>query len=252
MTLVELDRATTGYGRSRAVDEVSFAVEEGGVLCVVGPNGAGKTTLIRALSGNLPLWSGHLTLAGREISELGPDERAVCGIGLCPEGRRILSSLTVRENLLIGATALQRRSGVRQGRRFVAESFERVHELFPWLATRAAAPGGTLSGGQQQMLAIARALMSRPTLLLLDEPSLGLAPRIIDDVYALLAKLRDEGLTMIVVEEGSSHALSFADRAIVMYGGRVFLQGTAAAVRDDPRVAAAYLGEEAIVSGSSA
>jgi len=250
MSLIELDSATTGYGKSRAVEEVSFTIEQGEVLCVIGPNGAGKTTLIRAVSGSLPLWSGRLAFAGRDITGLGPEERAVCGVGLCPEGRRILSSLTVRENLLIGATALQRRCRGREGRRLVGEAFERVHELFPWLAARAAAPGGTLSGGQQQMLAIARALMSNPALLLLDEPSLGLAPRIIDDVYALLAKLRDGGLTMIVVEEGTSHALDFADKAMVMHGGRVFLQGTAAAIRDDPRVAVPYLGEEAIIAGA--
>ena len=252
MPLVELERAITGYGRNRAVDEVSFALEEGEVLCVIGPNGAGKTTLIRAVSGSLPLWSGQLEFAGREITELGPEGRAVCGVGLCPEGRRILSSLTVRENLLIGATALRKRCGGRRGRRLVGESFERVYALFPWLAARAATAGGTLSGGQQQMLAIARALMSRPTLLLLDEPSLGLAPRIIDDVYTLLAKLKNEGLTMIVVEEGSTRALGFADKAIVMRGGRTFLQGSAAAISNDPRVAAAYLGEEAIAAGSSA
>jgi branched-chain amino acid transport system ATP-binding protein len=251
MTLVELDRATTGYGRSRAVDEVSFALAEGESLCVIGPNGAGKTTLIRALAGGLGLWSGRVVLAGREISALGPDERAVCGVGLCPEGRRILSGLTVRENLLVGATALRKRWGGRRRRRLVGEAFERVYELFPLLAARAAAAAGTLSGGQQQMLAIARALMSRPTLLLLDEPSLGLAPRIIDDVYALLAKLRGEGLTMVVVEEGSSRALGFADHAIVMRGGRAFLQGTASAIREDPRVAAAYLGEGAVAAGSS-
>ena len=251
MTLIELDQATTGYGRSRAVDGVSFALGEGEVLCVIGPNGAGKTTLLRAVSGSLPLWSGRLGFAGREITELGPEERAVRGIGLCPEGRRILSSLTVRENLLVGATALQRRRGARQGRRSVGEAFERVHALFPWLAARADAAGGTLSGGQQQMLAIARALMSRPSLLLLDEPSLGLAPRIIDDVYTLLQRLRDEGLTMIVVEEGSGRALDIADHAIVMRGGRALLQGAAAEIRDDPRVAAAYLGEASISAGSS-
>ncbi len=251
MALVELDRASTGYGRSRALDEVSFALAEGEVLCVVGPNGAGKTTLIRALAGGLALWSGRVVFAGHEITALGPDERAVCGVGLCPEGRRILSGLTVRENLRIGATALHRRWGGRRGRRLVSEALERVYDLFPLLAARAAEAAGTLSGGQQQMLAIARALMSRPTLLLLDEPSLGLAPRIIDDVYGLLATLKGEGLTMVVVEEGSTRALGFADQAIVMRGGRAFLQGTAAAIRDDPRVAAAYLGEDAVAAGSS-
>ena len=161
----------------------------------------------------------------------------------------MFSSLTVRENLLIGATALQARHGLRAGRRLVGEAFERVYALFPWLEARAGVSSGTLSGGQQQMLAIARALMSLPILLLLDEPSLGLAPRIIDDVYALLASLRDQGLTMIVVEEGSTRALDLADRAIVMRGGRALLQGSATAIRDDPRVAAVYLGAATAADG---
>ena len=252
MGLVDLDRATTGYGNSPAIEGVSLALDKGEVLCIIGPNGAGKTTLIRTVSGSLPLWSGRLSFAGREITSLGPEERAVRGIGLCPEGRRVFSSLTVRENLLIGATALQRRRGMRLGRRLVGEAFGRVYALFPWIEARAGVAAGTLSGGQQQMLAIARALMSLPTLLLLDEPSLGLAPRIIDNVYTLLARLRGEGLTMIVVEEGSTRALDLADRAIVMRGGSTFLQGDATAIRDDPGVAAAYLGEAAMVEGPSA
>jgi branched-chain amino acid transport system ATP-binding protein len=241
--MLELSDAVTGYGKARVVDGVSCSCERGEVLAVLGANGAGKTTLMRAICGSLPLWSGELRLDGESLTHLGPQERAARGITLCPEGRRILTTLTVEENLRIGATALQRRAGRSERRRLVAEGLAEAYGLFPLLEGRRGSLGGTLSGGQQQMLAIARALMSRPRLLLLDEPSLGLAPRVIDEVYALLTTLRLRGITLVLVEESSTRALELASRAIVLKNGRVQLQGATAEVRADPRLASAYLGD---------
>ena len=172
-------------------------------MAVAGPNGAGKTTLMLLMAGMLPLWRGAMYLAGNDVSALGAEERIRVGVALCPEGRRIFATLTVEENLRLGATTLRRsfdRSGVR---RAINDGFEQVYSMFPILGERRQGPGGALSGGQQQMLAIGRALMSRPSVLLLDEPSLGLAPLIVDEVYEHLEKLKQSGLTIVVVEESA-------------------------------------------------
>ena len=238
----------TGYGNVRAVDGVSLSVERGTVFAVIGLNGAGKTTLMRALCGDLPAWSGEIRLNGDSLIGLRTDARAIRGVTLCPEGRRIFATLSVEENLRIGATALSRRQSRSQRKKLVADGLERAYTRFPVLRERRSSPGGALSGGQQQMLAIARALMSSPTLLLLDEPSLGLAPLVIEEVYGFLEALREDGLTLVLVEESSARALDFADRALVMRNGRVLFDGSSQDVRADPRLAGAFLGTAAEVA----
>jgi branched-chain amino acid transport system ATP-binding protein len=235
----------TGYGKVRAVDAVSISVERGSVFAVIGLNGAGKTTLMRAICGDLPTWSGDIKFEGESLSGVSSDGRAIRGITMCPEGRRIFASLSVEENLRIGATALTRRKGRSERKRVVLDGLERAYARFPILRERRSSAGGALSGGQQQMLAIARALMSIPSLLLLDEPSLGLAPLVIEEVYGFLEGLKTEGLTLVLVEESSTRALDFADRAVVMKNGRVLFGGSAADVQTDSRLAAAFLGEAA-------
>ena len=240
--MIDLRDAVTGYGRARVLDRVSLHLGEGEVLSIVGPNGAGKTTLVTLLAGQRPLWSGALEFRGEDIRALNSEDRTVRGIVLCPEGRQILASLTVEENLLVGATPLRARLGKSEAKAAQGEDLERAYELFPILSERRSMKGGSLSGGEQQMLAIARALMARPTVLLLDEPSLGLAPRIIEAVYGLLARLRADGLTMVVVEESPERALQVADRAMVLRNGTVVVEGTAEEIAGDPSLSGAYLG----------
>jgi branched-chain amino acid transport system ATP-binding protein len=241
--MLEVTDLVAGYGKARAVDGVSLSVPRGSVFAVIGANGAGKTTLMRAICGDLPLWSGDVAFNGESVKGLRSDQRAMLGITLCPEARRIFSTLSVEENLRIGATSLLRREGRSRRKRAVQDGLERAYERFPILRDRRSAQGGALSGGQQQMLAIARALMSNPSLLLLDEPSLGLAPLIIEEVYGFLSTLRAEGLTLVLVEESAARALQFADHALVMKNGRTLLDGTAEQVRTSPRLAEAFLGE---------
>ncbi len=232
---------TTGYGRAEILHDVTVTVEPGQVLAVIGPNGAGKTTLLGAIAGIRPVWSGSVRIDDRDVTRAGATERVDAGIALCPEGRRVFSTLTVEENLRVGSTALARRSGG-GARAAYAAALERSFELFPILKERRDQKGGTLSGGQQQMLAIARALASEPEYLLLDEPSLGLAPAVIERVYETLGSLRESGLGIILVEEGADRALGFADRAVVLVGGRVVLEGSAADLAARGDLASAYLG----------
>jgi branched-chain amino acid transport system ATP-binding protein len=243
--VLEVIDVVSGHGKARAVDAVSMEVASGSVFAVVGLNGAGKTTLMRAICGDLPTWSGDIRFDGESLNGLSCDARAMRGITLCPEGRRIFSTLSVEENLIIGATALVRRKGRAERKRLVFEGIERAYSRFPILRERRSSAGGALSGGQQQMLAIARALMSSPSVLLLDEPSLGLAPLVIAEVYGFMEALRLDGLTLVLVEESAARALEFADRAMVMKNGRVLFAGTAAEVKADPRLAGAFLGEQA-------
>ncbi len=242
--MIELVDAVTGYGRARILDRVSLSVRGGEVLAVVGPNGAGKTTLMGAIAGLLPLWEGKLLVDGQDCTALPAEARTRIGVVLCPEGRRILSTMTVEENLRLGATSVERGAGA-DGRRMTAAAIEEAYERFPILGERRRHRGGALSGGQQQMLAIARALMARPKVLLLDEPSLGLAPRVISEVYELLAALRADGLAIVLVEEGARRALAFADRGVVLRGGAAVLAGTVAELRAHPDLGSAYLGSAA-------
>src|SRR3954468_13038072 len=223
------------YGAAPAVDGVSLDVKAGALVVVVGPNGAGKTTLINALSGVHRVQSGRLTIDGRSLTDVAPHRFCDHGIALVPEGRRLFTGLTVRENLELGAY----RSGAR-GRR--AESLHEVCTLFPVLQGKLAAPAGTLSGGQQQMVAIARALMARPRLLLLDEPSLGLAPIVIDEVFDALARIGAQGVSILLVEQDVERALGLATRAYLLVEGRVAAEGASAELSQSDAVRAAVLG----------
>jgi branched-chain amino acid transport system ATP-binding protein len=233
--LLAIERLVVRYGRITALDGASLHVDPGEVVAIVGPNGAGKTTLLSAIAGIVRPVSGQVLFRGAPT--LGqPLERTVRrGIALVPEGRHVFSGLTVHENLRIGAVT-------RRDRAAAEAEIGRFMEIFPILAERRNEPAGRLSGGEQQMLVIARAMLSDPALLMLDEPSLGLAPRIIDQVYALIADLRGRGVTVLVVEQNADRALQAADRTYVLNAGRVRLSGPSAALRGDPAFEAAYFG----------
>jgi branched-chain amino acid transport system ATP-binding protein len=234
----------TGYGKLQVLRDVSIAVDDGKTLAVLGSNGAGKTTLVRALVGLIAPWSGKIYYDGGDISRVGVEARARRGIVLAPEGRGIFASLSVEENLVLGArpACLRSRSTAAVQRRLVSEGLERAYALFPVLAERRRQSGAALSGGEQQMLALARALMAQPVVLLLDEPSLGLAPQIVHAVYEALGALRRNGQTMVLVEESIERSLAFADSACVLKNGQVFASGSAAEIAHNPNVTDAYLG----------
>ncbi|MFM8635651.1 MAG: ABC transporter ATP-binding protein [Planctomycetia bacterium] len=225
-----------GYGPITALHGVSLDVEEGELVAVIGANGAGKTTLLMAISGVVPTRGGDVAYRRRTITGVPPHEIVRLGIGHCPEGRRIFPRLTVRENLELGG--FTQRDGW-QLKRDIAEACE----LFPVLGTRMGQLAGTLSGGEQQMLALARALVGRPKLLLLDEPSLGLAPLVVKQMFDVVGSLMSRGISVVLVEQNARAALALASRAWVLETGRVSLAGTGAELAADPRVRAAYLGE---------
>ncbi len=231
---LQVDRLVVGMGGQTILNEVSLSVPARGVVTVLGANGVGKTTLMRAISGIYSAASGSITFAGEAITHLAPHRIVARGLAQAPEGRQVFSSMSVRENLVLGAGALA-------GREF-DRTFDEVLQRFPLLRERLAQLAGSLSGGEQQMLCIGRALMSRPRLLLLDEPSLGLAPKIVKQIFDLVASIRDSGTAILLVEQNVRAALKVADHAYVMEGGRIVLEGTAAQLRDDPRVRDAYLG----------
>jgi branched-chain amino acid transport system ATP-binding protein len=231
--MLELDDIHVFYGSIRALDGVTLRVANGELVALIGSNGAGKSTTLKTISGLLRPRRGSLRYQGHEIARAPTDRIVGLGISHCPEGRRIFASLTVRENLLLGAV---RRKGA------TAADLDRVYELFPRLKERLNQLGGTLSGGEQQMLAIARALMSRPALLLLDEPSLGLAPLMVEHIFGVIRELKQQGTTMLLVEQNVHHALDIADRAYVIETGRVTLEGPAAELRHNPQVEQSYLG----------
>jgi branched-chain amino acid transport system ATP-binding protein len=235
--LLEVHRLTARYGPITAVREADLAVNEGEIVALLGANGAGKTSTLGAISG-LVARSGEIRLDGREISKLRPEQIVRRGVSLTPEGRRVFTGLTVAENLAIGAAVRRDRAN---------EQRERLLELFPVLAQRLHAPARTLSGGEQQQLAIARSLMSRPRLLLLDEPTLGLAPKLVALVFDLIGRLRaEEGVTVLLVEQNVHRALDLCDRAYVLRTGRIEVEGTPDELRRTTRIEDAYLG---IVAG---
>jgi branched-chain amino acid transport system ATP-binding protein len=233
--MLELTDVDVRYGNIRALRGVSLRVAQGELVALIGSNGAGKTTTMRTISGLLRPTEGAITFEGADISRAATDRIVALGISHCPEGRRIFGGLTVAENLRLGAVS-------RSDRRAIAEDLEMVLGLFPLLKERLSQAGGTLSGGEQQMLAIGRALMSRPRLLLLDEPSLGLAPLMVERIFATIGELRAQGRTILLVEQNVHHALDIADRAYVMETGRITLEGPAAVLRHDPKVEQSYLG----------
>jgi branched-chain amino acid transport system ATP-binding protein len=222
------------YGRIEVLHGVSFDVEEGEIVTLVGSNGAGKTTLLRALSGVQPTAAGSVCFAGRPIQNLRPHRRVSLGLSQVPEGRQVFGSLSVADNLRLGAVT--RRDDA------VKTDLDSIYTMFPILAEKMHAPAGTLSGGQQQMLAIGRALMARPKLILLDEPSLGLAPKLVDQIFDVIADFRRRGLTVLLVEQNANAALAIADRGYVLETGRITIAGRGDELLNDPRVRAAYLG----------
>jgi len=232
--MLELVDLHAAYGHIRALHGVSLEVRTGEAVAVIGSNGAGKSTMLRTISGLMRARSGTITYDGIDVTHASTDRIVSLGISHCPEGRRIFGRLSVRENLVLG--------GVRRPAKDVTVDIRRVGELFPRLAERLDQPGGTLSGGEQQMLAVARALMAKPRLLILDEPSLGLAPMLVEHIFEVIEQLKSEGLTILLVEQNVHHALDLADRAYIMEGGRITLEGSAADLKHDPRVESAYLG----------
>jgi branched-chain amino acid transport system ATP-binding protein len=240
--MLTVERATAGYGSIQVLHGVDLTVERGSVTCVVGPNGAGKTTLARTISSTIRCRSGRITFDGADITRARPEKIVRLGLVQVFEGRELFPDLTVRENLEMGAFAKHRSLG-RAGR---AEALEFVYDLFPRLADRLTQHAGTLSGGEQQMLAIGRALMSRPTLLLLDEPSLGLAPIVIQAISQVLRRLSEAGLTILLIDEDPQRALKLSDHGYVMVSGEMSRHGPAAELRDAAELEIAYLGRSSI------
>jgi branched-chain amino acid transport system ATP-binding protein len=237
MTLLTLDKVSVRYGQLRALREVSFSLGKGETLYVTGPNGAGKSTLLKAIAGVVAA-TGEIGFEGKTITSSAPEDIARLGISMVPEGREIFGSLTIEENLRLG-------TGIRADRAAIAEDLADVYAVFPMLKERRHSSAGVLSGGQQQMLAIARAIMTRPRLLAIDEPSLGLAPKVIDQVYETLLKLRDQrGLTLLIVEQSSTRALLSGGRMILMRSGEIILQGDARVLANGHSLTKAYFGYE--------
>jgi len=234
--MLTLKSVQAGYGRLTVLKGISFHVRAGEVVTLIGGNGAGKSTTLRAISGLLPPARGVVEFNGADLTRLPPERIVALGLALVPEGRRVFASLSVTANLELGAFH-------RQDHKQVRRDLEEVRERFPLLKERASQPAGTLSGGEQQILAICRALMSRPRLLMLDEPSMGLAPRMVSQVYQILQELKDEGTTLLLIEQNARAALKLADRGYVLETGRIILDGSAAELRDDPEVQRAYLGK---------
>ena len=234
MSLLELHDVQVRYGVITALRDVTLTVDEGSIVTLLGANGAGKTTTLRTISGLLSPAEGSITFDGEPLTGLRADQIVARGISHAPEGRRIFPVMTVAENLAMGA--YRRRGDTRS-------DLDRVYQLFPVLAERRKQNGGTLSGGEQQMLAIGRALMSRPRLLLLDEPSMGLAPLIVQRIFGIVAEIASQGTTVLLVEQNASQALSLAQRGYVLETGSIVLSDDASTLLADPRVRAAYLGE---------
>jgi len=234
MTLLEVEDIHTFYGAIQALRGVSLTVGEGEVVTIIGSNGAGKSTTLRSISGLTPARSGRIIFEGRDITRVPAHEIVGCGIALSPEGRHCFARMTVRENLDLGA--------YRRNDQAISEDLERVFELFPRLQERERQKAGTMSGGEQQMLAIGRALMARPKLLMLDEPSMGIAPILVQRIYETIAEINRQGVAILLVEQNANYALDVSKRGYVLETGEVALADQSAQLRDDPAVQRAYLG----------
>ena len=234
--MLEVDNVSVNYGAVRAVHSVSLSVNEGEIVTLLGPNGAGKTSMLSAIIGLVPVAEGTVSFQGQNINRLDTESRVARGITVTPEGRHVFANLTVEENLILGAA-------IRRDAEGVARDLETYLDMFPILRERFKQSGGSLSGGEQQMLAVVRALMSGPKLLMLDEPSLGLAPQIVDQIFKLISGLRDHGLTLLVVEQNAQEALKFADRAYILSSGNLEFAGTAEELRTSADLMKAYIGE---------
>ena len=242
-TLLEVRDLCVAYGKVEAVHQAGLRVEEGRIVTVIGPNGAGKTTLLAALMGMLAA-RGSVSYAGKEITRVEPEQRVSRGLCLVPERRELFAAMTVEDNLVLGAFHRYRKRD-----KTIAADFEQVYHLFPRLLERRRQLAGTLSGGERQMLALGRALMSRPRLLMLDEPSLGLAPLIVRDIFRVIAGLRETGVSILLVEQNARAALQVADYGYVLETGDIVLEGPSADLASNPRVIESYLG---LVSGKAA
>jgi branched-chain amino acid transport system ATP-binding protein len=234
--LLSVNDLKVGYGGIQAVKGVSLEVREGELVSLIGSNGAGKTTTMKAITGLLPLGGGHIELAGKSIDGQGPWDLVQQGLAMVPEGRGVFTRMTIAENLQMGAY-------IREDKPAIAQDIEGVFATFPRLKERRDQLAGTLSGGEQQMLAMGRALMSRPKVLLLDEPSMGLSPIMVDKIFEVIQNVSAQGVTILLVEQNASRALQIAHRAYVMESGLITLSGDAHAMLNDPKVRAAYLGE---------
>lgn len=236
--MLEVDRLSVSYGAVLALDQVSFSVDAGTVCAVIGANGAGKSTLMKAIIGLVPVRDGEIRLQGTAVQALGTEKRVAMGLALSPEGRRLFPELSVRENLMMGAY-------LRHDRAAIQADIGRVYGYFPRLKERERSQGRHLSGGEQQMAAIGRALMSRPRLLLLDEPSLGLAPAVTLEMARAIRQISQDGTTIILVEQNARLALKLSHHAVVLETGRLVLSGDSVSILNNPQVAAAYLGHGA-------
>jgi len=241
--LLEVRGLSVAYGKVEAVHQAGLRVEEGRIVTVIGPNGAGKTTLLAALMGMLAA-RGSVSYAGVEITSVEPEQRVSRGLCLVPERRELFAAMTVEDNLVLGAFYRYRKRD-----KSIAADFEQVYQLFPRLLERRRQLAGTLSGGERQMLALGRALMSRPRLLMLDEPSLGLAPLIVRDIFHVIAGLREKGVSILLVEQNARAALQVADYGYVLETGEIVLEGPSAELASNPRVIESYLG---LISGKTA
>ena len=234
--LLRVEGVEARYGRTLALSDVDLEIQEGEAVAVLGPNGAGKTTLANAVSGFVRLAGGRILFRGLDLAKLAPHRISRAGILHVPEGRGVLRDLTVHENLVLGGLRSRRRA---------TPAIERILERFPRLQERLKQPAGSLSGGEQQMLVLARAMIGEPRLLVLDEPSLGLAPQLVRETFALLGELKAEGLALLVIEQNFPMSLKLADRAYVLANGHVTMTGPSARVREDPALRASYLGGDA-------
>ncbi|WP_341666824.1 ABC transporter ATP-binding protein [Alcaligenes sp. SDU_A2] len=235
--MLDIRNLDVAYGGIRAVRDLNLQVGKGELVCLIGANGAGKSTTLRAICGLVPVAAGHIDYQGQSIVGVPSHQLVRRGLVMVPEGRGIFGQLTIEENLSMGAYTRRDDAQVRQ-------DVERVYTLFPRLAERKKQSAGTLSGGEQQMLAMGRAMISRPDLLLLDEPSMGLAPIMVERIFGLIQDIAKEGVTILLIEQNARLALELGDRGYVMESGRIILEGPASQLLHDPKVRAAYLGEE--------
>ena len=237
--MLKIRNLQAGYGKLRVLKNISMHVEEGEIVTIIGANGAGKTTLLSTISGLIRSTSGEMLFQGRNIGVLAPQKIPALGCVMVPEGRQVFAAMSVEENLILGGHVLRT-----EGRSALEKRLEEQYALFPILKARRTQYAGTLSGGEQQMLAMARALMSKPALIMMDEPSTGLAPLIVQDIFKVIVKLRDEGKTVLLVEQNAKAALQVADRGYVFETGKVVLQGRAHELLEDEEVKRAYLGKD--------
>ena len=238
MSMLEVRDLVVSYGGIEALKGISFDVEEGNIVTLIGANGAGKSTTLRSITGIVPIQSGSITFMGEDITRMDTQKIVSKGIALVPEGRRVFANLTVLENLRIGAY-------LRKDKADIQKDIDYIYSLFPRLKERNWQLAGTLSGGEQQMLAVGRAMMTRPKLIMMDEPSLGLAPLVVKDIFSIIKTLKETGITVLLIEQNANAALRCADQAYVLETGRITMSGTGAQLLADQRVRDAYLGSTA-------